>query len=359
MVEPVPFDDAAALIGAVRSGSAGAESIPEPPIIVVDLDAGHPDAGHRDVGYRGGGPAGGFAAEPLRPPATWPCVVVALSAGAAAPPAGADLYLTATPEPASPWAGGIEDVGRITTAIAAHPQASTTLVQVLRAYSGDADRDLLTESIAYASLQAGSEHRNWLATNHRAGGAADAGGDPPAVRTSRTGNRLEVVLDRPDRRNAYSAAMRDSLVAALELAATDPSIAEVHLRGNGSNFCAGGDLSEFGTVADPATAHQIRMSRSAGFLLHAVAQKVVAHVHGACVGAGVELPAFAARVLADPGATFRLPEVGMGLIPGAGGTASIPRRIGAPRTAWLALSGAELDACTALRWGLVDQLVDR
>ena len=57
-----------------------------------------------------------------------------------------------------------------------------------------------------------------------------------------------------------------------------------------------------------------------------------------------------------PGATFRLPEVAMGLVPGAGGTATIPRRIGRQLTAWMALTGATVDALTALRWGLVDAL---
>jgi enoyl-CoA hydratase/carnithine racemase len=77
-------------------------------------------------------------------------------------------------------------------------------------------------------------------------------------------------------------------------------------------------------------------------------------VHGPCFGAGVELPAFAGHVIARPGTTFTLPEMAMGLLPGAGGTVSLPRRIGPARAAWLALSGATLDLATALEWGLVD-----
>ena len=83
------------------------------------------------------------------------------------------------------------------------------------------------------------------------------------------------------------------------------------------------------------------------------------HVHGTCVGAGVELPAFAARVVADPETTFRLPEVGMGLIPGAGGTVSITRRIGRQQTACLALLGEAIDATEALALGLVDEIDPR
>jgi enoyl-CoA hydratase/carnithine racemase len=70
----------------------------------------------------------------------------------------------------------------------------------------------------------------------------------------------------------------------------------------------------------------------------------------------VELPAFAGRVVAAPDATFRLPEVGFGLVPGAGGTVSVPRRIGRQRAAWLALTGAVVDARTALAWHLVDEI---
>jgi enoyl-CoA hydratase/carnithine racemase len=70
----------------------------------------------------------------------------------------------------------------------------------------------------------------------------------------------------------------------------------------------------------------------------------------------VELAAFAGRMTADPATTFGLPEVGMGLVPGSGGTVSVARRIGRARTAWLALTGSVVDAPTALAWGLVDEI---
>ena len=79
-------------------------------------------------------------------------------------------------------------------------------------------------------------------------------------------------------------------------------------------------------------------------------------LHRACIGAGIELPAFAGTVLAAPDARVRLPEVAMGLVPGAGGTVSLPRRIGRHRTCWLGVTGAELDAEAALAWGLVDRI---
>jgi enoyl-CoA hydratase/carnithine racemase len=138
----------------------------------------------------------------------------------------------------------------------------------------------------------------------------------------------------------------------------DPAIREIVLRGAGPAFCSGGDLDEFGTLPDPASAHAIRSTRNAGRLLAACAGRLRAEVHGACVGAGIELPAFASRVVAREDSYFQLPELSLGLVPGAGGTVSIPRRIGRQRTAWLALTGRHLDVRSALAWGLVDEIGD-
>jgi len=91
-------------------------------------------------------------------------------------------------------------------------------------------------------------------------------------------------------------------------------------------------------------------------MLHELSASVVVEVKGACIGAGIELPAFAGRIEAAADAIFQLPEVSMGLVPGAGGTVSLPRRIGCHRSAWLALTGQAIDASTALSWGLIDEV---
>ncbi len=131
----------------------------------------------------------------------------------------------------------------------------------------------------------------------------------------------------------------------------------MRLTGRGRCFSTGGDLSEFGTVPDPALGHAVRSLALPARLLAQCARRVTVHVHSACIGAGIELPAFARRVTASSNAFFQLPELKFGLIPGAGGTVSLPRRIGRQRTAWLVLSGSKINARTARDWGLVDAIV--
>lgn len=211
---------------------------------------------------------------------------------------------------------------------------------------------LQAEASAYSTLLTGPEHQRWLAAR---GPARPLQSDPHRVRLVREGHRLQVRLARAGRRNAFDAAMREALVDALDVALADPRVT-VELTGEGSSFSSGGDLDEFGSAADPATAWVVRVARSPGRSLALLGPRARAHVHGECVGAGVELPAFAAHVTADPGTRFRLPEVAMGLVPGAGGSVSVTARIGRWRTAWLALSGEALDAATAQDWGLVDAL---
>jgi enoyl-CoA hydratase/carnithine racemase len=168
------------------------------------------------------------------------------------------------------------------------------------------------------------------------------------------GDALVIRLNRPQRRNAVDARMRDELTEALVFAADHPDAPRVVLRGAGQAFSAGGDLDEFGQASDVGLAHLVRTLRSPVRQVHALGVRITARLHGACVGAGIEMTAAASSVLARPGAFFRLPEVSMGLIPGAGGTASIPRRIGRHRACYMAISGADIDLPTALAWGLVD-----
>ena len=242
---------------------------------------------------------------------------------------------------------------RIEENLTAYPLAATTLALLLRGqHRLSVDQGLVAESAAYSVLQSGPEFAAWRAA-HPARADRDTG---PRVRVDRANDILSVTLTRPERLNALDALMRDELVEALALAAADTGIARVELRGEGRAFCAGGDLDEFGTRSDPATAHLVRLERSVGRALSRLERPTVTYLHGACMGSGIELAAFTDTVVAAEDTQIALPEIGLGLVPGAGGTVSLPRRIGRLRMAWLAFSGSTIDATTAQQWGLVDEL---
>lgn len=279
-----------------------------------------------------------------------------------------DVLLTPTAAPPAPWVtcpDGVDAaVATLTASVEATPQAALVLVHVLRAtdptpppppHLADA---LVVESLGYSTLQAGREFQAWLAARPPTR-ARDPRNDAAPVGLVRADATLHVTLRRPWVRNAVDAATRDGLVEAFTLATLDDSIAHIDLRGEGPSFCSGGDLSEFGTASDPATAHLIRTAQSPARAMARCAPRVTATVQGACVGAGIELAALAGHVVAEPDAFFLLPELSLGLIPGAGGTATIPRRIGRHRTTWFALSGQPVDVATARHWGLVDEVTGR
>ncbi len=234
-----------------------------------------------------------------------------------------------------------------------NPIAAAVFVQLLRATESLPVTDALAmESLAYATLQGGAEFRRWLAS--RPAPLPPPREDGPAVLLSREGDALQLTLNRPQRRNSMSVEMRDALVEGLQLALADETIRRVRIDGAGKCFSTGGELDEFGTAPDAATAHAVRSLTVPGRLLAACAERAEVKVHGACIGSGIEFPAFTGRIVAAPDAWFQLPELQFGLIPGAGGCVSIPRRIGRQRAAWMVLGGKRIDATTARDWGLVD-----
>jgi len=250
----------------------------------------------------------------------------------------------------------VPDLGPACRAIAATataaPKAAATLAGLLRLTSDlPAGPGLVAESLAYSMLLAGPEFARWRSLRPPR---------PPApvpaepVLLDRSGSELRVTLNDPARHNCFSRHIRDGLARALDVALADSSITAIRLTGRGPSFCSGGDLGEFGTTPDVAAAHLIRLDRSVAARAERCRDRLRPLLHGACIGAGIEIPSFAAWVEARDDTFFQLPELTMGLIPGAGGTVSLPRRIGRWRTAYLALSGQRLDLPTALTWGLVD-----
>jgi enoyl-CoA hydratase/carnithine racemase len=238
------------------------------------------------------------------------------------------------------------------------PQSAAVCDDVLRALDPGATTfaGVITESLAYSTLQSGAEFARWLAER----GPAQVPDIPNPVVAERIENRLTVRFNRSQRHNAFSTDARAALLEALEVARLDPSVDEVVLAGNGPSFCSGGDLAEFGTFTDPASAHVARTRHSPALVLDEITARLRhrcrAEVHGQAQGSGLEMAAFCGWIRCHPDAVLGLPELALGLIPGAGGTVSITRRIGRWRTAYLVLSGRSIDAATALRWGLVDEI---
>jgi len=238
------------------------------------------------------------------------------------------------------------------------PVAAATGDDVLRAVdiSAPAFAGVITESLAYSTLQSGAEFAAWL---HRRGPRTVPDEADPVL-ADRDADTLRIRFNRPRRHNAFTTGARAALLDALTVARLDPTVTEVVLAGTGPSFCSGGDLDEFGTFSDPAAAHLARTRHSPALALDELrgrlGQRLRAEVHGQVLGSGLEMAAFCGRVSADPQTRMGLPELELGLIPGAGGTVSITRRIGRWRTAYLFLTGALIDARQALRWGLVDEV---
>lgn len=235
------------------------------------------------------------------------------------------------------------------------PITAMILVQHLRASETLSLQDaLIAESFAYAAVQQGTEFQQWKAASERPADALEAPDRPLLVEAN--DDALLLQLNDPENHNAIGTVMRDALCDALDLALTDDAIARVKITALGRCFSVGGAVEEFGEVSDPATAHLIRSLRLPAWRLARLADRLEIHVQGAAIGAGAEIAAFAQRLSASEDAWFQLPELKYGLIPGAGGTASITRRIGRQRTAYMALSMARVRAGTALEWGLIDEI---
>jgi enoyl-CoA hydratase len=272
--------------------------------------------------------------------------LVTLAVGPA-PPAIAAACDLATEDPAEAdrWCAGF----------ARAPYAALAAALLVRHRPAYSDAGLIAESTTYSLLQAGPEFAAWRSAHTLRPGADSVA---PRVRVAHDGDTAEVVFVRPERHNALDTLMRDELCAALaDLAAA--GVGSIIVRGEGPSFCSGGDLGEFGKFPGPVESHAIRLARSPARWFARLGDRMVVGVHGATMGAGIELAAFASTVIAADDARIGLPELGLGLVPGAGGTVSIPRRIGRQRLLALLYTGDAIDAETAHAYGLVDEVVER
>lgn len=271
-------------------------------------------------------------------------------------PALFDAMVTVRPGAPAPWVSTSPErldaqLAALLATAAQSPVATALLARVLRLGEGLAfEAALELESLAYSTLLGGAEFARWLAGAQR---EDDGGQAAEPVRYERSGDHVILTLASPGNRNAMTAAMRDALYEALVNVLEDPGAPSLTLRAEGRCFSTGGDLAEFGTARDLAAAHVIRTQRSCARVLHRLGERASVHLHGACIGSGIEVPAAAARRTAAPDLIVQLPELRMGLIPGAGGTATLGRAMGRHRLMWLVLGGFRIGAAQALDWGLI------
>ncbi len=178
-----------------------------------------------------------------------------------------------------------------------------------------------------------------------------------AVRIERDGAIGWVVLNRPDQINAINDGIRRGVPAALAELDADPAVRVIVIRGEGPRgFCAGADIKE---RRDAETSLQVRRRMEGARWIESldrVAKPVVAAIHGYCMGGGLELALACDMRFASPDAVLALPETGLGLIPGGGGTQRLPRLVGPGRAMDILLTGSRLDAAQAQAIGLVTRV---
>jgi enoyl-CoA hydratase/carnithine racemase len=146
--------------------------------------------------------------------------------------------------------------------------------------------------------------------------------------------------------------------AVLEAVRDDRDVRGLLVRGAGDRaFCAGADLTEFGSAPSQVIARQVRWERDVWGLWLSTDKPMVAAIHGYCLGSGVEIASVCDMRVAADNAVFGMPEVGLGLIPAAGGTQLLPRLMGPGRALEVLLSGRRFTAGDALRYGFITRAV--
>jgi len=169
-----------------------------------------------------------------------------------------------------------------------------------------------------------------------------------------------ITLNRPKVLNVYNTQMRDELYQVLSAVRDDSDITVAVLKGAGDKaFCAGADLTEFLTAPSPIIARQVRWERDVWGLFLSLPQPVIAALHGYVFGDGIEMALCCDIRIASSDAQFGAPEVGLGIIPAAGGTQTIPRMVGRGKAMEILLTGNRLNAQEAYKAGLVNRVVTR
>ncbi len=165
-----------------------------------------------------------------------------------------------------------------------------------------------------------------------------------------------ISLARPAVLNAYNIQMRDDFSEALAAVSDDPEVRALLITGEGRGFCAGADLTEFGSAPSQVIARQARWQRDVWGQMINLDKPIVVAVHGYCIGSGLEIALLGDLRLAAEDTVFAMPEVRLGMIPAAGGTQTIPRIARPSQAMDLLLTGRRFTAQEARSMGLVTRL---
>jgi enoyl-CoA hydratase/carnithine racemase len=169
-----------------------------------------------------------------------------------------------------------------------------------------------------------------------------------------------ITLNRPEAMNALNMAVREALPQAIRHAETDPAVRAIVLRGAGERaFCAGADIKEFAEVASPAEYRQSRVHESWIRAFDEARKPLIASIHGVCLGGGLEIALACDIRIAAEDALFGLPETGLGIMTGVGGSQRLPRVVGMGVALDMILTGERIPAARAREIGLVTRLVPR
>ena len=180
----------------------------------------------------------------------------------------------------------------------------------------------------------------------------------PVILYHKSGAVAHIILNRPRVMNAYNVQMRDELFVTLEAVRDDPDVRVAVLSGAGERaFCAGADLTEFGTAPSQVIARQVRWERDIWGLFVSIRKPLVAAMRGYVIGSGVEIACLCDIRIAADDAQLAMPEVALGMIPAAGGTQTLRRVIGASKALEMVLTNRRIGAEEAIRMGLVHTVV--
>jgi enoyl-CoA hydratase len=171
------------------------------------------------------------------------------------------------------------------------------------------------------------------------------------------GGVARIFLDRPQKANALGFAMLEKLRAAVESVAGDAALRVVVIAGRGKTFCGGADVAELKALDARTAGPFVEKIHQVCRAIRDLPVPALARLHGAVIGAGLEIAAACDLRVAAEGTKFSMPEVRLG-IPSVVEAALLPRLMGSGRAAWLVLTGEAIDARRALEWGLIEEIGD-